>query len=120
AASTSCLNEVTTIQITGNTNSSAMTHVSAVSAPRPSRFVLAAMSLHPAGDVEGPEHQPQRERRHDQRHDHHDDTHRGRLADVETLERTLVDVVRQVGARRTGTTLGHEVDRVETVDDVDR
>src|SRR6201987_5561678 len=71
-------------------------------------------------ELEDPGEHPQRERGHDDGQDDGDHPGGGRPSDVESVIHLLVQVVGQVGGGRSRAALGHGLDRVEHVDQVDR
>src|SRR5258705_538935 len=71
-------------------------------------------------ELEAPGEHPQRERGHDDRKDDGPPPGRGRPADVERVIHLLVQVVGQVGGGGPRAALGHGLDLVEHVDQVDR
>src|ERR1700745_4082897 len=143
-AADSGLNAVSTIHSTGRKNAIPTTHArtpqptcpdirrnrspagswsrtgSAVMLCSPARLQTKARSCSCLLELEDPGEHPQRERGHDDREDDRDHPGGGRPPDVECVVHLLVQVVGQVGGRGPRAALGHGLDRVEHVDQVDR
>src|SRR5258708_29456290 len=126
-AADSGLNAVITIHSTGRKNAIPTTHATI---PQPT-FPDISRSLRGPGctgtaviscplELEDPGEHPQRERGHDDGQDDGDHAGRGRPAYVTRVVHLLEQVEGEVGSAGPATAVGHQPDRVEHVEQVDR